>query len=887
MRLPADRSATKNPSVRSILLLAAVCFHAGSFGQTTFLMSDGSGTGCQGVLYDSGGQGATGYSNYEDYTFTICPDSSGSHINLWAVSFNLDVSETPLDYLMIFDGPTVAAPLLGTYTGEQFENVTLAATEANTSGCLTLRFHSYDQGTGTFAIAFMCDQQACTAPSAIASMSESSPASICAGEVLTFDGSASFAAPGQELSSYQWTISGNQSTVLQGAIVDHVFDEPGPYDVDLVVVDDIGCPSSDTVHLHVDVGLSPVFQGMASNTHVCVGQELLLVADPVPQAFAGYPSIDYGEGFYIPDIQAQQVGSTIEVHGYPEGSTVTSVDDILSMCMDIEHSFMGDLVLRLACPDGSTVTLHEQGGGGTHLGGAQDFDTDSLPELGECWTYCWSPTATNGTWAMNMDNTIIAGTPPGSSLIPGTYEPVSSFSAMVGCPLNGPWTLSAVDLWAADNGFVCGWEIVFSELPDLDTSIFIPTFGEGCDSSYWSGDNLIWTSPGCDSALFLSNNTGTYPVNYSVVDNAGCSADTTITITVIEPLEFAALPDLVQCSDTLSLHADVNIAAAACEWQLVMHKLSFPYQWGSSSLLVSVGDTTYTYQCTDTTQVVQIQMHTGDSVHVQFVQDAPESNVYFELFDHEGEVVATSGGIPTEGPVWSGTCDCGDPIDVVWQWDPAAIFSDPSVAEPLAWVNGTTQVTCSVHLADQPACQATGSFSITQGTDLSAGLDTTVAVCENSSPFALIDALGGQPVAGGYWTYAGDTVGDVLDPASQPPGTYTYSLTSTDGCLSSAALQLQILSQTDTLCVGIGIQDPALLSAVLYPQPTNDVLYLDGVPVPVVFSIIDPLGREIRRGRLSPNSGRIRLDVAELPTSLYVMRIYSDRGSLSLPWIKN
>ncbi len=45
--------------------------------------------------------------------------------------------------------------------------------------------------------------------------------------------------------------------------------------------------------------------------------------------------------------------------------------------MDIEHSFIGDLVIDVIVPTGQSVVLHQQGGGATFLGIPVD---DDLPQ---------------------------------------------------------------------------------------------------------------------------------------------------------------------------------------------------------------------------------------------------------------------------------------------------------------------------------------------------------------------------------------------------------------------------------------------------------------------------------------------------------------------------
>src|SRR5262245_36862236 len=100
---------------RSLLILP-LFFTLPIAAQTTFTMADGSGSGCQGVLYDTGGQGANGYQNNEDLVFTLCPDIPGNVIYLTFFNFNLDqTGPNPIDNLSIYDGDSQAATTLGTY----------------------------------------------------------------------------------------------------------------------------------------------------------------------------------------------------------------------------------------------------------------------------------------------------------------------------------------------------------------------------------------------------------------------------------------------------------------------------------------------------------------------------------------------------------------------------------------------------------------------------------------------------------------------------------------------------------------------------------------------------------------------------------------------------
>ncbi|HNA34331.1 MAG TPA: hypothetical protein PL106_14485, partial [Flavobacteriales bacterium] len=190
---------------RTSIVLAIILSGASLSAQTTFTMSNGSGQACQGVLFDSGGQGASGYQNGEDYTFTLCPDVPGNVIYLTFSNFALDESgpQNSWDNLSIYDGDNTSATYMGSYTGNDLQNLIVSGTVFNVTGCLTLVFQSNSTGTGVWAAGFSCTVP-CQNPLAVASMSEPVPALVCQGESVSFDGSASYARPGYNIVQYLW-----------------------------------------------------------------------------------------------------------------------------------------------------------------------------------------------------------------------------------------------------------------------------------------------------------------------------------------------------------------------------------------------------------------------------------------------------------------------------------------------------------------------------------------------------------------------------------------------------------------------------------------------------------------------------------------------------------
>ena len=114
----------------------------GSLWAQAFPMFNGSSNTCSGAFLDSGGEGATGYGNNENITYTICPDSPNDAISLNFITFNLSTAgAAPLDQMTIHDGNSTAATSLGTYTGTTLQNITVQASPLNSSGLPSTRKH--------------------------------------------------------------------------------------------------------------------------------------------------------------------------------------------------------------------------------------------------------------------------------------------------------------------------------------------------------------------------------------------------------------------------------------------------------------------------------------------------------------------------------------------------------------------------------------------------------------------------------------------------------------------------------------------------------------------------------------------------------------------------
>ena len=234
------------------------------------------------------------------------------------------------------------------------------------------------------------------------------------------------------------------------------------------------------------------------------------------------------------------------------------------MCVKMEHSFLGDLEMKLTCPSGQSVNIFNSsitpgglfpggfGGGSTFLGGAFD---DNTGNVGVCEQYCFSNLSSAMPAFVNGYNTTTASGPSGGIMVvPGLYEPEESYlPALVGCPVNGTWTLTVRDNFAIDDGFICEWGIYFN-------SILSPnqvTYSTSIVSANWVEVNTSVTT----IVSYLDTNIvvnppsiGTYGYKFEVEDEFGCSYDTIIEI-VVEP-GASIIGDTTTCGDVLKYNGN-------------------------------------------------------------------------------------------------------------------------------------------------------------------------------------------------------------------------------------------------------------------------------------------------------------------------------------------
>jgi len=502
-------------------------------------------TACSGMFYDSGGAAGT-YTAGEDHIYVICPTVAGSRVQLNFTDFDVEAN---VDYVSVFDGPNTSSPSLGTYDNNVPLTGIVQATTANASGCLTLVFHSDASIQLDGWVASISCTQPCQLVQAV--FASSTPAisggyiDICQGQTVTFNGSANYpqnnAGYFQSNATSTFTWSFGDGTTATGQTVTHTYANEGGYNVDLSVTDVNGCTSNNDIDIRVRVSTTPVFNGTnASPTPICAGATTTLTGVVTPTTYSVPTGAVLAGTTFLPDGSGVEYTTDLCFVDFSPGQTVTSASDIVDICMDLEHAYLGDLHVYMECPNGDTMTIfngYTGSGGSQFLGEPVDDDASLTP--GDPYTYCFDPTA-----ASTIENIVDAGAPTYSYIdndgntytnhayIPGgSYDAEGNWTNLNGCPLNGCWTIHVVDHLGSDNGYIFQWGINFN--PALYPALwsFTPVITSDSWSCGTAGSGLV-TSTGTNPVTITPTAAGTYTYTYSVTDNFGCTYDTTVQVTV-------------------------------------------------------------------------------------------------------------------------------------------------------------------------------------------------------------------------------------------------------------------------------------------------------------------------------------------------------------------
>lgn len=808
--------------------LAFILISAADCASQVYVLSNGEVETCAGVFVDAGNsEDGTGnpYPD-ENFTYTICPDTPGDAVSVAFVAFGLQTNPNGnnSDYLYIYDGPDSNAPSMGSYTGNSLQGLPVTATINNPTGCLTFVFQ--DNGPANELSPGWEANIACTTPCAtpIAASSiidpplpnpDSISVGVCLEQEVVFGDAGSFADVGFNLEQWVWNFDdGSIDTLNSASNVAHTFSEPGEYIVSLAVVDNNGCVSLNLQPLQVLVSTIPQFNSFQS-TPVCAGSPAFVDGNPVqsvtwtalpPQVVAGETYLADGAGF--------SYSSDLNFDFFEEGATLDDCDDLLSVTVNMEHSYMGDLDLSITCPDGTTVSLmsYPNGGGGCFLGEAVD-DGSNTPGTG--YDYGWSPNPdidsgindnVNWTQTAYTDN---AGNNVNSNVAnSGIYASEGDLCDFVGCPLNGTWTFSVLDNLAIDNGYIFEWGLNLNPALIPGVTTFTPTIGLEADSSFWTGPGIIdqdFDANYCDIVL---DTPGFYDYVFTVTNNFSCTFDTTLTIEVVEGPEnsITAGEDQVFCGTPVALQGAFlggGVSPCAGSSETVVHCYDNNENSNWSYCPDNPGDGTmmeilfYDGQIEGFFDHIQVFDGADNSAPllIDLTGDYPETFVtatnadgcLYVQFTSDGSVSCGSGAY--EPVSWCAGCG-QDACGFLWSWEPADNLTNPNSANPLVntFDGFPTEYVAFVEPIGLENCATTDTVFVVPGFDFTTTFTNPTCVFTDGT---IVLEINESPADGpwnadlfenGVYVESITSNGGVNVFYNLEEGNYSVEVSDTDGC---------------------------------------------------------------------------------------------------------
>jgi subtilisin-like proprotein convertase family protein len=280
----------------------------------------------------------------------------------------------------------------------------------------------------------------------------------------------------------------------------------------LLSTNTLGCYIYDSIFIDKDYISNFTFDNTYLSTDTLIqGNPLYLYGDST-DLLGTYTYSEQTEMF-IPDNNGNTLTSSINID---QIGIIDQVDQLKNICINMEHSWAGDLEILLTCPNGQSMVLlaYPNGLENDFLG--QPVDDNSSNTYGYGYDYCFTNSATDifqdhlGVYSyIDADGNTYTNK---DFILAGDYSPEESFTNLIGCPINGNWTLSVTDNLSSDNGFVFDWSITI----------------DGALPVFWNGENV--DNPTNETTYATPSSTGWQNYTYAIENEYGCIYDTTLSV---------------------------------------------------------------------------------------------------------------------------------------------------------------------------------------------------------------------------------------------------------------------------------------------------------------------------------------------------------------------
>ncbi len=208
-------------------------------------------------------------------------------------------------------------------------------------------------------------------------------ANLCIGDGVIFKGHGEFTnrygyyTPADERTYFKWDM-GNENDSIDGVGVTQVeydqYQNTGCFDVALTMVDEFGCVSGVIAQVKVRTAFNPLktiftIADVCNNTERAVtmgydGDNATLTLRKIEAEQV--VSKVYDALTFIPDgcncsqnpaFTADYFEAPVTFTEFPNNRRITSAKDICSICVNMEHSYIGDFYLTIVCPTNQEAIL--------------------------------------------------------------------------------------------------------------------------------------------------------------------------------------------------------------------------------------------------------------------------------------------------------------------------------------------------------------------------------------------------------------------------------------------------------------------------------------------------------------------------------------------------
>lgn len=422
------------------------------------------------TVLDNGGEGR--YTQGDHY-LTLTSSCGSYRFFLKLSELDIDCHDT----LFIYDGPSTSSPIrakINNCTGH-YEGQEIYVSPTNTSGTLTIRFvcaSNASQGGTGFSLSGNCgtpcekvepvietafyrtrngqiydtanirnvpvydttwniNSNGDTLGVSYVDTNFFVGAHLCVGDGVIFRGHGVYSyehgyyTPSDATTMFVWDMA-NEGDTLKGMGMTEInyadYQKTGCYDMVLTLTDAYGCKSQTYSSVRVRTSVNPIktiftLADICNNTSLAVnmgysGENATLTLREV-ESNETVSKINEIRTFLPDGCPPGWYEAPVTFTEFPASKKITRAGDVCSICLNMEHSYIGDVTVSIICPTGQQAFLWYgirdtdprdanepggagHGGGGTHLGyavdnGSSDNGCDTLRNpFGMGLDYCFS-----------------------------------------------------------------------------------------------------------------------------------------------------------------------------------------------------------------------------------------------------------------------------------------------------------------------------------------------------------------------------------------------------------------------------------------------------------------------------------------------------------------